>query len=144
DETGITVMDRDSSFTALIDMFISSGSFERYFCDRNLQLSVKAKTLKTVLETQSKGDIVTLRYIDESDELNVYLNRGITWSLKLMDVDYDIITIGDFVYNVKFSIESSEFKTLCTNLLKCGERMLLELGSEDHKVSFNAEGSELV
>lgn len=98
----------DSAHVSLSSLSLPKDSFEEYVCEHGITLGIHLKSLLIVL----KGSTGPLTMQTQGDKLTVQVakNSGIAnYSLNLMDIDSDQLSLPDITYDAVSTLPSSVF-----------------------------------
>ncbi|OMJ17436.1 Proliferating cell nuclear antigen, partial [Smittium culicis] len=117
-ESGISFQAMDESNIALSSFLLRADGFDPYRCDRNLSLGIKFSTLSKILKCAGNDDVVIIKYEDDDDILSLVFkdskNERISeFSIKLLDIDSEYLSIPEQEFECKVSMSSSEFSRIC-------------------------------
>jgi proliferating cell nuclear antigen len=153
----------DNSHVALVSVKFQAPAFKRYRCDRPIPLGVNLTSLTKVLKCAKDDDICTLKAADEGDVLNlvyeaksesfgVFLfggtevfrlgsDRIAEYDMKLMDIDADTLNIPETEYDVRVTMQSSEFSRIVRDLSLLGESVRIEVSKEGVRFASDGEAA---
>ncbi|ESX02155.1 Proliferating cell nuclear antigen [Ogataea parapolymorpha DL-1] len=140
---GITVQAIDDSRVLLIALKIDSGSFQEFRCDRDLVLGLDLESLSKILKQGNNEDYLTIIAEDSPDSLLVVFedkkkDRISEFSLKLMDIDSDVLTIDDMEHDCSITMPAYEFAKIARDMKTLSESLQIIITKDS--VKFNAEG----
>lgn len=127
DEDGLQVMAMDGSHVALIHLKLFSDKFEKYHCDRKLQIGLNMLSFFKLMKTVTNNDIVTL-FVDEhkEHELGIIIenadkNSTTTFGLKMLEIDEVQMKIPDVSSHSFISMPSNEFQRICRDMMNISD-----------------------
>ncbi|KAH3903166.1 proliferating cell nuclear antigen SCDLUD_000780 [Saccharomycodes ludwigii] len=114
DENGIEAQAVDDSRVLLVALKIGADLFEEYRCDRGITLGLNLTSLAKILRCGNNTDNLTLIAEDEPDSLlilfeDVKKEKMSEYSLKLVNIDADMLKIDDMKYDCLVEMPSVEF-----------------------------------
>ncbi|OMJ12309.1 Proliferating cell nuclear antigen [Smittium culicis] len=144
-ESGISFQAMDESNIALSSFLLRADGFDPYRCDRNLSLGIKFSTLSKILKCAGNDDVVIIKYEDDDDILSLVFkdskNERISeFSIKLLDIDSEYLSIPEQEFECKVSMSSSEFSRICRDLMTIGSSVVIDATKEG--VKFSSTGDE--
>ncbi|OLY81477.1 Proliferating cell nuclear antigen [Smittium mucronatum] len=144
-ESGISFQAMDESNIALSSFLLRSDGFDPYRCDRNLSLGIKFSTLSKILKCAGNDDVVIIKYEDDNDILSLVFkdqkNERISeFSIKLLDIDSEYLSIPEQEFECNVSMSSSEFSRICRDLMTIGSSVVIDATKEG--VKFSSTGDE--
>lgn len=140
---GITVQAIDDSRVLLIALKMDPGCFQEFRCDRDLVLGLDLESLGKILKQGNNEDYLTLIAEDSPDSLLVVFedkkkDRISEFSLKLMDIDTDVLTIDDMDHDCSITMPSSDFAKIARDFKTMSESLQIIVTKES--VKFKADG----
>ncbi|KAK9463783.1 proliferating cell nuclear antigen, N-terminal domain-containing protein, partial [Lipomyces oligophaga] len=142
-DTGITLQAVDTSHVALVSLVLNSDGFSDYRCDRSMALGIHLISLAKILRCGNNEDLLTLEAADQPDSLLVRFetaqqDRVSEYSLKLMDIDQELLGMPDTEYTATISMPSIEFQRICRDFQSISESITIECTKSG--VKFSCEG----
>uniref|UniRef100_A0A915DTN4 DNA sliding clamp PCNA n=1 Tax=Ditylenchus dipsaci TaxID=166011 RepID=A0A915DTN4_9BILA len=114
-ETAMSLQAMDASHVALVSLKLENGLFEKYRCDRTINLGLNVGDLSKILKCAKNEDTFLIRYADDESDNVVFTfedpkcrKQDIT--MKLMDIDAEHLGIPDQKYACIIEMPSSEFQ----------------------------------
>ncbi|KAH3662501.1 hypothetical protein OGAPHI_005753 [Ogataea philodendri] len=140
---GITVQAIDDSRVLLIALKIDAGSFQEFRCDKDLVLGLDLESLSKILKQGNNEEYLTLMAEDSPDNLMAVFedkkkDRISEFSLKLMDIDSDVLTIDDMETDCTITLPAYEFAKIAKDMKTLSESLKIVVTKDS--VKFNAEG----
>lgn len=140
---GITVQAIDDSRVLLIALKMDPGCFAEYRCDRDLVLGLDLESLGKILKQGNNEDYLTLMADDQPDSIAVVFedkkkDRISEFSLKLMDLDTDVLSIDDMDNDCSITMPSSDFAKIARDMKTLSESLQILVTKES--VKFKADG----
>jgi len=81
--TGVALQAMDSSHVSLVSMLLQQEGFEKYRCDRGIQLGINLNSMSKILKCAGNDDSVTIKSKEEGDTVNfTFENQSTLVSLK--------------------------------------------------------------
>ena len=144
DSNGIKVIAVDTSHTVLVHLKLKSENFEEFFCNKKRQLGINMMNFYKFIKTISNNDTLSL-YVDKDDynNLGIKIENGdknslTKFSLKLLDIVEENISIGDEEFESIITMQSNDFQKLCRDMNNIGD--LIEITSSDNILKFKVNG----
>jgi proliferating cell nuclear antigen len=128
-EDGIKLTSMDSSKTSLVYLKLESDSFEEYVCTSQTPVGVSLLTLYKLAKTASSNDVITL-YMKKSTpyELGILIESSsnkTNFSLKVLDLSVQDITLPNFEYDHVINLNSGMFQRLVRDMQYLGQNVTL-------------------
>ncbi len=133
----------DDSRVLLIALKMDPGCFQEFRCDREMVLGLDLESLGKILKQGNNEDFLTLIAEDNPDALLVVFedknkDRISEFSLKLMEIDSDVLTIDDMEHDCAVTMPSSEFAKVARDFKTMSESLNITVTKE--AIRFKAEG----
>ena len=111
----------DTSHVALVSLNLSMEGFESYRCDQNVVLGINIANLAKVLKLSDPSDSITLQAEQDPSTLklifeNAKTQRSTEFSLNLISLDVEHLSIPETEYSSLVTINSGEFAKICKEL----------------------------
>ena len=116
DSSGITLKGMDNSHICLLHCFLSCNEFTEFTLENNLLLGINIKSFCKILHVAEKIDTLIFEY-NNSDILDIIFensSRKTHVYYKLMQLEYDDISIGNIIYPVKVDLCIKRFCKICS------------------------------
>lgn len=119
------------------------GCFAEYRCDRDLVLGLDLESLGKILKQGNNEDYLTLMADDQPDSIAIVFedkkkDRISEFSLKLMDLDTDVLSIDDMDNDCSITMPSSDFAKIARDMKTLSESLQILVTKES--VKFKADG----
>ena len=126
-EDGLSVVSVCSKKCSIVSLKLDASKFEEYYCPEEMHLGVEMLNLFKLIKTVTTTDLLTL-YVTKADpnQLGIEIENTdkrikTTFELKLLEIDYDELTIGDADFESVITIPSAFFQSLMRNMSNIGE-----------------------
>lgn len=144
-ENGIEMQAMDSGHVCLVSLNLSKKGFTTYKCTETIALGINFASLAKVLKCAEASDELTLKLDSSSeDTLQIVVKSSPTkkseFSLNLLDIDAETMTIPDADYPCIVSMSSSEFKKTIHDLSAFGESCSIMV--DEGKIRFTVAGDD--
>lgn len=121
----------DTSHVALVSLNLSMEGFESYRCDQNVVLGINIANLSKVLKLSDPSDSITLQADHDPSTLklifkNPKTQRSTEFSLNLIQLDVEHLSIPETDYSSLVTINSSEFSKICKELQALSESLTIK------------------
>ncbi|XP_055356068.1 proliferating cell nuclear antigen-like [Paramacrobiotus metropolitanus] len=141
--TGMSLQSMDSSHVALVNVMLKCEGFERYKCDRNLNMGINLSSMAKVLRCAGPDDSVAIKTDGDSSSASFIFespdgDRSAEFELKLMNIDVEHLGIPDTAYDCIIKMPSQEFRRVCADLSQFGDSVTISCAKAD--VRFEAQG----
>jgi len=133
----------DTSHVALVSLNLSMEGFESYRCDQNVVLGVNIANLSKVLKLSDPADSITLQADQDPSTLkltfeNPKTQRSTEFSLNLIQLDVEHLSIPETQYSSLITINSGEFSKICKELQALSESLTIK--TQPDSVQLQVEG----
>lgn len=139
EKDGIFVQTMDTSRISILEIRIPNTWFDSYIhtATSDISIGVNTSILYKILNTRDKSQRVKIVY-DEgaNDTLSVYFESDgknvfdKSFEVPLMDLESEIMAIPDIEYQAEFSLPSSHFQNLVSQLKMFGDTMEIQCSEE--------------
>eukprot|EP01027_Heterolobosea_sp_BB2_P025733 GEZU01039496.1.p1 GENE.GEZU01039496.1~~GEZU01039496.1.p1 ORF type:complete len:266 (+),score=113.53 GEZU01039496.1:107-904(+) len=136
--TGMSLQAMDSSHVSLVNMLLRAEGFDHYRCDRNINLGINMANMSKILKCAGNDEAITLRADDEGDCVtfvfeNKETQRVSEWSLKLIDIEGDMLGIPETEYKAVVKLPAAEFTRICKDLSQFGDTVSISVNKDGVK-----------
>jgi proliferating cell nuclear antigen len=124
---GFSIEAMDASHVSLLKAFFQAEKFERYRCDQPVNIGINLNSLHKILNCADNSDRLKLKHLENSDEIALnFINdsRTTEFSLKLIDIQGDVMGLPDTKYDGTIQLSSNDFKKICQDLSIFGNDIL--------------------
>lgn len=133
----------DTSHVALVSLNLSMEGFESYRCDTNTVLGVNIVNLSKVLKLSDPSDSITLQADQDPSTLKLIFDnpktqRSTEFSLNLISLDVEHLSIPETQYSSLITINSAEFSKICKELQALSDS--LTIATQTESVQLSVEG----
>lgn len=140
---GMSLQAMDSSHVSLVSLLMRADGFEKYRCDRNLNLGINMSSMTKIMKCAANDDIITIRAEDQPDSATFTFESSdqdkiAQYEMKLMDIDAEHLGIPDTEHDAVVKMPASEFQRICRDLSTIGES--LEISVTKEGIKFSASG----
>ena len=132
----------DVARVTLVHMFMSAENFEEYTCKNEIYVGINVLNMFKLLKSITNNDILSMSVTDET--LNVTLTNESKkstskFSIKLLDLNEDILEIPDIEMPVITSIPSLDFQKIVRDMSIIADDMIIERKSNIIKFESNGD-----
>ena len=125
----------DTSHVALVSLNLSMEGFESYRCDSNVVLGINIANLSKVLKLSDPSDSITLQADQDPSTLklifeNPKTQRSTEFSLNLISLDVEHLSIPETEYSSLITINSGEFSKICKELQALSDSITIKTNPE--------------
>ena len=125
----------DTSHVALVSLNLSMEGFESYRCDTNVVLGINIANLSKVLKLSDPSDSITLQADQDPSTLklifeNPKTQRSTEFSLNLISLDVEHLSIPETDYSSLITINSGEFAKICKELQALSESITIKTSAD--------------
>lgn len=146
DESGIKLLEMDTSHVVLAHMQLNSKDFERYYCTpgKSYECGIHLLNFNKIMKMISNDDILTFfQDADETNELGIIIENSNDHRIKkikfkLLDLNKNNITIPPTTFSSVITIPSTMFQKICRDFSVLSET--IEIKSIQNKLIFACEG----
>lgn len=145
DSTGVKLVCLDGSRCAMIYLKLHAENFEEYHCPGTFHAGVNMHNLFKLLRITSSHDTVVIYATHaESNEMgitisNVERNTSTDFKLKLLDVDFENITVPAVTFDAVLTLPSAYFQRICRDMLNLSDVMIVATCGNDLVLSCNGD-----
>lgn len=141
---GITLQAIDDSRVLLIALKLDPSCFQDFRCDKNLVLGLDLESFSKILKQGNNEDFLTLIANDSPDSLVVVFedqkkDRISEFSLKLIDIDSDVLSIEDMDHDCTIEMPAPDFAKIARDMRTLSESLQVLVTKDS--INFKAEGS---
>lgn len=141
DSTGMKIVAFDVARVTLVHMFMSAENFEEYSCKQEIYVGINVLNMFKLLKSISNNDILSMSVTDEA--LNITLTNDSKkstskFSIKLLDLNEDILDIPDIEMPISTSIPSIDFQKIVRDMSLISDDM--NIVREGNIIRFEANG----
>lgn len=144
--SGIQMQAMDASHVALVALTLKEAYFSDFRTDRNFPMGIKLVNLNKILKCAGGSDIITLECECSKDPSELVLkyesptqDKLSMFSLNLINLDSESLTLNDSDYACTISMSSAEFGKICKELSNLSENVKIET-STNGTISFSVVG----
>lgn len=147
--SSINFQSMDISHVALIEMCLYETGFETYYCSESCSIGLKLESLYRIIKSSNTNDKIILTVPNNNRQLQISLKsdngKNTDYSLKLLDIDNERLSIPPQDYKCIFSLNSMEFQRICKDVANVSaESVSLECNSEGIKFMALGEDGNVV
>jgi len=120
DSTGIRISTLDIARVSLVHMFLAAENFEEYSCPTEIIAGLNIGNTYKLLKSITTNDTLSLSidgpeymYISIHNESKKTMSK---FSLKLLDIDEEILEIPDIKMDVVTTLPSVDFQRICRDM----------------------------
>jgi len=142
--TGVALQAMDSSHVSLVSMLLQQEGFEKYRCDRAIQLGINLNAMSKVMKCAGNDDSVTIKSKEEGDTVNFTFenqkqSKISEFELKLLEIDADSLGIPDTEYQEVIKMPAAEFQRICRDLTILGDTVIISATKKGVKFSVSGD-----
>lgn len=128
DSTGMKIVAFDVARVTLVHMFMSAENFEEYSCNKEIFVGINVLNMFKLLKSITNNDILSMTITDEN--LNITLTNDSKkstskFSIKLLDLNEDILEIPDIDMPFSTSIPSLDFQKIVRDMSNISDDMTI-------------------
>ena len=142
DEHGMKIQSMDASHVCLASVNLLPEGFLMYECPQATVIGFAVKSFKNILKCAGPDDKFTLRYNNDSVLLVLFEppsgGKITDFSLKLMDIEQDAMSVPEMVPDLHIRMNSIELKRIVNDLSNFGDAIGIS-GTKDG-VTFSVDG----
>lgn len=118
--TGVRILSLDTARVTLINMHLGAENFEEYDCQTEITAGLNIGNTHKLLKTVSNNDTLTIN-IDNRDFMELIIENTVKksvtkFSLKLLDINDDILEVPDIAMDVLTTIPSVDFQRITRDM----------------------------
>ena len=141
---GLKIIAMDGSKVAIINLKLEASKFEEFYCNKELKVGINMTSLHKIIKSIKNNDILCL-YIteNENNKLCIEINNkekktNILTTLKLLDIDEDILEIPNIKFDSVITMPSNDFQNYIRELSIITNKVKIE--SVDSKFTLYGHG----
>jgi proliferating cell nuclear antigen len=132
DKSGMKIVAFDVARVTLVHMFMAAENFEEYSCSKELFVGINVLNMFKLLKSITNNDILSMSITDEN--LNIVLTNDSKkstskFSIKLLDLNEDILEIPDIDMPFSTSIPSLDFQKIVRDMSNISDDMTITRSS---------------
>lgn len=141
DETGMKIIAFDVARVTLVHVFMAAENFEEYSCKKEIFVGINVLNMFKLLKSISNNDILHMSVNDEL--LNITLTNDSkkstsTFSIKLLDLNEDILEIPNVEMAVCTNISSLDFQKIVRDMMNISDDMTIS--RKRNTIEFSSNG----
>lgn len=141
DSSGMKIVAFDVARVTLVHMFMSADNFEEYSCKKEIYVGINVLNMFKLLKSITNNDILSMSVNDET--LNVTLTNDSKksmskFSIKLLDLNEDILEIPDIEMPISTSIPSLDFQKIVRDMSIIADDM--KITRKNNVIKFESNG----
>lgn len=118
--TGVHILSLDTARVTLINMHLGAENFEEYHCPTDITAGLNIGNTHKLLKTVSNNDTLTIN-IENRDYMEMIIENTVKksrtkFSLRLLDINDDILEVPDISMNVLTTIPSIDFQRITRDM----------------------------
>merc|ERR1712010_420162 len=142
-DTGIQLQAMDNSHVSLVSVNLRADGFDKFRCDRQLNMGMNLTSMSKILRCASNDDIITIKAQDQADTVTFMFEspnqeKVADYEMELMNLDQEHLGIPETDYAAVIKLPSSEFQRIIKDLSQFGESVVISCTKEG--VKFSAAG----
>ena len=144
DNTGLKIIEMDSSHTILVHLKLEADNFESFYCEKKFLAGVNMLNLFKLLRTLTNNDALTL-FIDRNNtnQMGIRIENGeknllTTYHLNLIEVDEHAYQIPSVTFESIITMPSNEFNKICRDMINLSD--VIEIKSISNQLIFACNG----
>lgn len=141
DSSGMKIIALDVARVTLVYVFMASENFEEYSCPKEISIGINVGNMFKLLKSINNNDILSMDVVDEN--LNVVVANDSKkiiskFSIKLLDLNEDILEIPEIEMSVATPISSIDFQKTIRDMSNIGSELMIH--RKDTSITFTCEG----
>lgn len=117
---GVRILSLDTARVSLVYMFLRAENFEEYSCPNEIIAGMNMTNTYKLLKSVSNNDTLTMS-IEGTEFLEIVIQNEAKksmskFSLKLLDINEDILDVPDLDMNILTTIPSIDFQRICRDM----------------------------
>lgn len=120
DKDGVRILSLDTARVSLVHMHLTSDNFEEYSCPEPIIAGMNMTNTYKLLKSVSNNDTLTLS-CEGSEYLDILIQNDTkksksSFSLKLLDINEDILDVPELQMDTLTTIPSVDFQRICRDM----------------------------
>lgn len=117
---GIRIISLDTARVSLVYMFMAAENFEEYSCQNDIIAGINMTNIYKLLKSVSNSDMLTMT-IEGMEHLDIIIQneskKSVSkFSLKLLDINEDILDVPEIDMNIITTLPSIDFQRICRDM----------------------------
>lgn len=145
-EHGVSFQQMDSSHVSMIDVQLQPNAFERYYCQREMDIGIELKMLCKILNTAKPDDVIVIRVTNrDTDQLTIQIQKpdnilSTVFTIRFYDFDHQLLGITTLNYQATLSLPSRELQRILAEMSLIGS--FVEINAGESRVHFTTQSAE--
>ena len=120
DKDGVRILSLDTARVSLVHMHLTADNFEEYLCPEPIIAGMNMTNTYKLLKSVSNNDTLTLS-CEGSEYLDILIQNDTkksksSFSLKLLDINEDILDVPELQMDTLTTIPSVDFQRICRDM----------------------------
>ena len=142
----IQILTLDVARVSLINVKLEPSEFEEYKCDECTIAGVNMADMYKLLKSISNQDVITIS-ITKIDRMDIHIENSVKksqtkYSLKLLDIDDDILEVPKLDMNTTTIIPSIDFQRICRDMNNLSKNVTICRKENLLQISCNGDFAE--
>lgn len=144
DQDGVRISTIEDMKCMIVHMKLEADSFEKYECDGRYEIGINTANMFKLIQAASGKDAITLSYDAATPHKlgiciqNFERNSTTSFSLNLIDLEYEDIELDDVDFECKVTMPSKYFQRLCKDMSDIAKNMRIQ--SKDGIITLGCDG----
>jgi proliferating cell nuclear antigen len=144
DENGMKIVSMDGNHVALIHLQLDHDKFEEYYCKEKITIGLSMISLYKLVKSISNTDTVGFFILDNNQHQlcitieNSDKNQLTQFNLKLLDIDYEELSIPSVEIDCIVTMPSHDFQRMCRDMSNLHDT--LQIDTEKKSLKLSCEG----
>jgi len=132
---GLKIVSMDGSKSAIVHAKLLAPQFEKYVCDIPIILGVNMLSLFKILKSIKNNDVITFIVAEDTTKLIIKIHNKekqteITSTLKLLDIDENLLHIPNIEFDSILTIPASDFQNYIRDLSVISNEITIKTDEE--------------
>ena len=148
------ILEFEPTKTFLVDLRLYEDYFNKFYCENDLIVGIDLREFNEILKTVDENDLLTM-YIDSDDTYNLrlvvdqdHLNNvpfnSTIFSLKILDITPEKITLPNYPTDRHITMGCNEFHVACENMSKLYDHVELECFNDKFTIKCNKSQTKIL
>ena len=142
DATGIKIITLDIARVSLVHMFLAAENFEEYSCPSDIIAGINISNTYKLLKSITNNDTLSIS-INGPEFMDITIHnenkKSVSkFSLKLLDIDEEILEIPEIHMNLVTTLPSVDFQRICRDMNNLSNDVIIK--RLDKKITFLCNG----
>lgn len=148
DSDGIKLTAVDGTKNAIINLFLDSSKFETFYCEDRFNMGVNLTAVFKIVKSIKNTDTIAFEVLKENPNylriisINSDKKAKVVTTVKLLDLDEQIINIPDIDFDYFITMPSSDFQGYVADLSTISNELKISSNNKEFILSASGDFAE--